>query len=179
MEEHMEFNAFQEETKIKLIELEQATDNSRLKSLVKKLAEELESLFEQTKKFIEEHNDPERNRQMIEKLKDTTDLALETMSKKVKEFKEDDKVQDILEVVQGKCKEMANYVNDCDTFNKVKDNVSDTFTNVKNDENIKKNVKKAKTTTLNLAKKALEKIEKALDDDGVVIHTMNQENTED
>lgn len=175
-----DFNEFEEETKLELIRLEQSTDNSKAKSIIESISAELDKWFNEVKQFINEHKDSEKVQETIANVKEETTKVIEKVKVKVNDVKEDDKVKDFIDTTLDTLEGLRDSINENDTYIKVKESVVSTFENIKNDENVKQGVKTIKKTTLNFAKKALSKVEKALeDDDEIIVHTIKKENEKD
>ena len=83
------------------------------------------------------------------------DVYVGITKEKFNEVKEDERVKDFINSASETLDETITTINESETFNKVKENVSNTFENIKNDENVQAGVKKAKKATLSFAKKAL------------------------
>ncbi len=182
MEINKELNDFEEETKIQLMQFEHDADNSKIKIIIERISNELERLFNETKRFVSQHSDLQRNEQVVARLKKSTQSAIVFIKTQVYALKEDEKIQEMTLQVMNKCKETIDYLQEHDTFIKVKDNVNETILQVKNDERVKEGIHKAKTKTLAITRKALLKVEEALknDDDKIVIHKINyKEDTEE
>lgn len=170
------FDNFEKETKMELIRMEEsANDKGKAKEVIDTLSKKLEELFEELKQFASDPRNKEKIQGAYEKVKVETSILLGKTKEKLNDVKEDDRVKEFLDNASKTIDNLVSNINENETFNKVKDKANDTFENIKNDENVKKGVKKAKKATLSLAQKALSGIEKALKEEDVVIHEVDPE----
>ncbi|NBK97202.1 MAG: hypothetical protein EOM50_04185 [Erysipelotrichia bacterium] len=176
-----DFKRFEEDTKLALIRLEDATEDSKAKRMIEAIRAELERWFSDVKRFIEEHKDSEKVQETLDNVKKETEKVIKKLKVKIDDVKEDDKVKEFIDSTLDSLDDLRVAINENDTFVKVKQSVVNTFENIKNDENVKDGVKKVKKTTLQFAQKALSKVEKALaeDDDEIIVHTIKKESDED
>ena len=129
--------------------------------------------IKEAKEFINDPQTKEKAQEMYGKVKTETVQLFDKTKEKFNEVKEDERVKDFINSASETLDETITTINESETFNKVKENVSNTFENIKNDENVQAGVKKAKKATLSFAKKALSSIEKMLEDEEeevVVVH---------
>lgn len=171
------FEQFENDTKLELIRLQESTSDSKTKTIIESITKELEKWLADMKSFIEEHKDNEKIKDVINNVKDETTNVLSKVKDVASDIKDDDKVKDFVDSTKENLQKAKEKINDNETFTKVKENVKSTLASIRNDENIKEGVKKVKTTTLTLAKKALSKIEEALEkeDDEIVVHSIKKE----
>ena len=168
------FDNFEKETRMELIRMEdQAEDKGKAKEIIDTLAQKLEEMFEEVKRFAKDPKNKEKVQEAYEKVKTETSVLLDKTKEKVNDVKEDDRVKEFLDSASKTIDGVIQSINENETFHKVKENVSETFENIKNDEKVQKGVKKAKKATLTFAQKALNGIEKALKEDDVVIHDVD------
>ena len=128
--------------------------------------------IKEAKEFINDPQTKEKAQEMYGKVKTETVQLFDKTKEKFNEVKEDERVKDFINSASETLDETITTINESETFNKVKENVTNTFENIKNDENVQAGVKKAKKATLSFAKKALSSIEKMLEDEEevVVVH---------
>ncbi len=171
------FEQFENDTKLELIRLKESAKDSKAKSIINSISEELEKWLAEAKAFIEEHKDSEKLKDIIANVKEETTNVLSKVKEKANDIKDDDKMKDFVDASKENLKKAKEKMNDNETYTKVKENVINTFETIKNDENLKEGVKKVKNTTLQIAKKALSKIEEVLDkdDDEIVVHSIKKE----
>lgn len=136
--------------------------------------------IKEAKEFINDPQTKEKAQEMYGKVKTETVQLFDKTKEKFNEVKEDERVKDFINSASETLDETITTINESETFNKVKENVSNTFENIKNDENVQAGVKKAKKATLSFAKKALSSIEKMLEDEEeevVVVHEVADDAT--
>lgn len=168
------FDNFEKETKMELIRMEEsANDKGRAKEIIDTLNKKLEELFEELKRFASDPKNKEKIQGAYERVKSETSILLGKTKEKLNGVKEDDRIKEFLDSTSKKVDSIILNINENETFNKVKDKANDTIENIKNDDNVKKGVKKAKKATLSFAQKALCGIEKALKEEEVVIHEVD------
>ena len=144
----------------------------------------LNEKWEEAKRFAKDPATKEKAEEMVSKVKSETIHLWGKTKEKFNEVKEDERVQDFLESASNTIDDTIQTINESETYNKVKDNVSSTIENIRNNEDVKQGVDKAKKATLSFAKKALSSIEKMLEEDkeekeDVVIHEMKSEENQD
>ena len=136
--------------------------------------------IKEAKEFINDPQTKEKAQEMYGKVKTETVQLFDKTKEKFNEVKEDERIKDFINSASETLDETITTINESETFNKVKENVSNTFENIKNDENVQAGVKKAKKATLSFAKKALSSIEKMLEDEEeevVVVHEVADDAT--
>ena len=175
-----EFEKFTEDTKLELIHMEEEVEDEKVKKIINSLRSELENWFSQILNFINEHKDSEKTAEIIDNVKKETEILVNKVKQKANDMKEDEKIKDFVNSAREVMQEFYNKLRENETYQKVKYNIVSTLDNICNDENVKQGVKKVKTSTLKFAKKALSKIEDALqDEDEIIIHTIKKEEDEE
>lgn len=145
----------------------------------------LSEKWEEAKRFAKDPATKEKCEEVVSKVKTETVNLWEKTKEKLNEVKEDERLQDFIESASATIDDTIQTINESETYNKVKENVSSTFESIKNNEEVKQGVGKAKKATLSFAKKALNSIEKMLEDDkdeskeDVVIHEVKSEENQD
>ena len=114
------------------------------------------------------------------KVKGVTGSAFHTVKNKATEISQDESFKAGVAKTKDTVNSAVNTINENETFQKAKGSVVTGFNTIKNNENVQKGFSKAKKSTLSFTKKALSKVEQALEDDhtkeeDVVIHTVNTE----
>ena len=156
-------------------------NNDKLKGLFKKVSDTTSKAVNETAQFVKDNNTEENRKKFVEKTKSAANKTVDFVSEKTDELKENDTFKDVVSSVSTACKDAKDSLNESETFNNVKGSVNETFTTIKNDEKVKSGLKSVKTNTLKFTKSALNKVEKALEqekadkDEEVVIHNLNEE----
>lgn len=146
-----DFDEYEQATKYQVIKLEEDTkDNDRKQQIVDNLASELDRIFTNAKKAVNDAKSSEEAEAAFEKAKVKADSLFEKTKKALKDFREDDRVQDVIDSINRTVDSIVASLSD----NEVVQNVSTKVNDFVQKDSVQEGLKTAKKVTLDIADKA-------------------------
>lgn len=166
-----DFEKLEKETKYTIIKMEEQED-SESKRILDDALDELARLNEEFRSWLVNNVNAKEASERLTKLKHDSARLLEHTREKISEFQSREDVQNGKEKVIGATSKIVNYVQDGVEDVLANEHVANachtvysTIDSVKNDDRVKKNVKKFKKGTLKIAESAFNGLKRVLDTD--------------
>jgi len=158
-----DFEDFEKSTKYEVIKLENETKHhDRKKQIVDNLAKELENIFSNTKKFVNDAKSNAEAEEAFESAKQKANTLFERTKKALKDFREDDRVMDVIDSINRTFDSIVTSISENETVQNVGKKV-DEFVH---SEQVQDGIQSAKRVTQDLADKAHEGIKNLFGRDG-------------
>lgn len=169
-EERQQADDMEKAARYTIIQMEDEEDEAKTSSIFEDAKNELTRIYGEFHAWIKDNVNSEETAQRLEKLKADSARLIETTKQKVAEFNEREDVKngkEKLNEVGGKVadavSEGVNEIMNHAYVAKTVDTISDTVSAIREDERVKRNVKKLKKGTLKAAEKAFEGLQRVLD----------------
>ena len=173
-EREKEVEDLEQKAKFTIITMECDDDdeNGRSKKILDDAAIQLQRLFQEMRDWLREHADSMEVNERMERLKQDTQRLLATTQNRLQRFTQREDVQAGREKAAAAADKLAGYVQE--GIQEVRQNeyvrrsvhaVADTVDTIRNDEQVKKGVRKLKKGTLKAAEAAFQGLKRVLDTD--------------
>lgn len=169
-DESQHVDDMEKETRYTIIQMEDDEDNENASSIFADAKIELSRMYAEFRQWIKNNVNAQETTQRLEKLKTDTALLLETTKQKVAAFNQREDVKNGKEKLNEMTGKVTNAFSDGvdelmkkDYVVKTMDTITDTVSAIREDERVKKNVKKLKKGTLKAVEKAFEGLQRVLD----------------
>lgn len=172
-EREKEVEDLEQKAKFTIITMECDDDeNGRSKKILDDAAKQLQRLFQEMSDWLNEHADSMEVNERMERLKQDTQRLLATTQNRLQRFTQREDVQAGREKAAAAADKLAGYVQE--GIQEVRQNeyvrrsvhaVADTVDTIRNDEQVKKGVRKLKKGTLKAAEAAFQGLKRVLDTD--------------
>lgn len=175
MENEKNIENIQEELKYKIITLEDDVQDSKIKTVIKDIAEDLNETFEKFKTWYENNKDSEKAQEIKEKFVNEMNQFVNKATNFINDLKDNpelaEKIDAGVETVKEISKKIANGIEDGvnnilenENIAKTIDTVSDKVVEVLKDEKVQNGLKVTKKGILDVATKAYEGLKNLLGD---------------